>query len=259
VGLFGQMKAAVGVGAADVSVTLEKGSYHWNETIRGRAVLKGGQVEQQVSELKVVIVESWMERTRDMDGDTSRERRYRYYGQRVLATQLSVAPDSQQQWDFEVQLPGEGTLSHEWSVQASAGVAGAVDRHSSCAFRLLPTAGVIGLVNALYQALPCTVNSMSNNSTQVSVDFKPPATHQQALDGLMLIVQDDGNQVSGVLEVNPQEKSFSDRLKALTKQDRVKYPIAFPSAPLAAAADGSGPAPAEVTTHLRELIQPHLS
>lgn len=258
-GLFGQMKAAVGVGAADVLVALEKGNYHWNETIRGRATIKGGQTEQNIGEFKVVIVESWMESTRDMDGDRHNERKYRYYGQRVLATQIVATPNSQQQWDFEVQLPGEGMLSHDWSVQATASVAGAVDRHGSYVFKLLPSAGVMGLVNALYQVLPCTVNSMSNNSTQVSVDFKPPVAHQTALDGLMLIVQDDGNSVNGVLEVNPQEKSFADRIKALTKSDRVKYPIAFPAAPLAAAADGTGPAPAEVIARLRELIQPHLS
>jgi sporulation-control protein spo0M len=258
-GLFSQMKAAVGVGAASVAVALEKGDYHWSETIRGAVQLTGGEIEQRASEVTVNITETWTELERDFQGRQRQERKYRYYGQVFLATQVAIPPASTQEWSFELQVPVEGFLAHQWYVAARVSVPGAVDRHGQANFTLLPSFAVMGLAAAVRQVVPCALRSMSNQSTQVTIDLKPAPEYEKVLDGLMLIVHEGNGQVSGVLEINPQEKSFSDRLKALTKQDRVKHQIAFSAGPLQAATTGAGEIPRDVIEQLRALIQPYLS
>jgi hypothetical protein len=258
-GLFSQMKAAVGVGAASVAVAIEKAEYHWGETIRGAVQLTGGEIEQRASEVTVNITETWTEYERDYRGEQRQERKYRYYSQTFLATQVVIPPGSTQEWSFELQVPTEGFLAHQWYVAARVSVPGAVDRHGQANFTLLPSFGVIGLASAVRQIVPCTVRSMSNQSTQVTIDLKPAPEYEKDLDGLMLIVHEGNGEVSGVLEINPQEKSFADRLKALAKQDRVRHQITFPAEPLQAASSGAGEIPQDVVEQLRALIQPYLS
>ena len=258
-GLFSQVKAAVGVGASEVQVTTENGRYHWGETLEGKVVVSGGQIEQTASEVTVNITETWVEQRRNHDGKMRSERQHRTYSERLVASQVVIAVGSSQEYAFELQVPNEGTLSHEWYVAARVSVPQAADRHGRANFQLLPPHAVMGLVNAVCQIVPCELRSLSNRSTQVTVDLKPATAHEKDLDGLMLIVHAGGDPIAGAFEINPQEKSFGDRLKALAKQDRVKHPISFAAAPLAAAAEDATKVPPEVVEQLRGFITPHLS
>lgn len=253
-GLFSQVKAAVGVGASQVQVVLEDGRYHWNDTIKGKVIVQGGNVEQRASEVSVNITESWVE----VDSDGDREQKSRAYNQRILGSDVPIPVGTTQEWEFELQVPNDGQLGHSWSVAARVSVPGAVDRHGKADFQLLPPRAVMALANLTCQVGECELKSFTNSSSKVTVELKPLPPRQKDLDGLTLIVTDDGRQVAGTFEVNPQEKSMADRLRALAKKDRVRHPIAFDSASLVSATDAPGVS-AQVAEQLRSFVAPHLS
>jgi len=258
-GLFSQMKAAAGVGASEVQIAVEKGRYHWADTLRGKIILSGGEIEQVASEVTVNITETWLESRRTHDGKTRQERMHRTYSERLVASQLAIAVGVSHEFEFELQVPNEGALAHDWYVAARISVPKAADRHGRADFQLLASRAVMGLVNAVCHVVPCELKSLSNRSTQVTVDLKPAANHSKDLDGLMLIVHAGGDPIVGAFEINPQEKSFKDRIKALAQQDRVKHQISFPAAPLAAAAEDATKVPPEIVEQFKGFIAPHLS
>lgn len=255
-GLFDNLKAAAGVGAADVSVKIEKNAYSWNDAIRGSLKVDGGQVDQTATEVRVLIREHWV--TRDSDGD--RRNNYKYYADTVIAQNVTCAAGSSQQLDFQITMPPEGDLSHDWAVMGRFCVPRAADREGGRPFNLVPPPAIKGLAEALGQLAPLEIKSITNTSTfgkptpRVSIDFKPSSALQKNLDGVKFMVEQQGERVAGVLEINPAEHSLADRMKALARKDRVQHDIDFAAAPLAA----FGPAPQEVMDKLGELLKPYL-
>jgi sporulation-control protein len=255
-GFLGQVGAAVGIGAADVEVALERPAYHWDDLIRGQVRVQGGSVDQNATELTVCITEHWTEQRRDHRGNTTTQHCYRHYSETRLATNIALPAGTHQQWPFQVRMPNEAALSHEWSVRARMHVPGAVDRHGETKFRALPSRAVMGLAHALREAAPLQPKSGGNRGSEVWLDFAPADEIRHALDGVKLIVRDQGGVVVGVVEVNPQEHSFSDQLKVLVRQDRERHPISFRAAPLVDGAEG--PPPQDVITALRQVLLPYL-
>jgi sporulation-control protein len=251
-GLFSKVKAAAGIGASSVKVELEQGTYHWGETVRGKITVEGGEVEQSASAVVVYVTETWEE----VDSDGDRETRSRNYNDQTLAQQVVLAVGSRQEWPFAVPLPPHASLTSEWSVGARVKVAGAVDRHGAAGFTLLAPRAVLALSQALCRIADCELKSFANKNEKITVELRPLPQRRKDLDGLTLTVKDDGQQVAGTLEINPQEKSLADRLKALAKKDRVYHNVAFDSPSLAASETD---APANVVEQLQSWLAPHLS
>jgi sporulation-control protein spo0M len=249
---FEQMGAAVGIGAARVEIILQGTEHAWNDKIRGTLIVHGGTVEQTASEVRVSVVEHW--ETRDSDGDE--EDHYRHYSESVLATEARIPAGATQQWEFEVQVPEGAAFAHDWYVEGRVCVARAADRYGKMDFNLVPPPAAMGLGAALGEVAPFVLRSVGNAGTDLLLDFRPPQHLEGVLDGVMFIVSLVGDQIAGFLEINPQERSFGDHLKALVHKDRVKHPIEFPAAPLAE--NPHGPAPREVVSKLREILQPYL-
>jgi sporulation-control protein len=249
------MKAAAGIGASSVQIVLENNRYHWGETVRGKVVLQGGEVEQNASAVTVNITESWEET--DSDGD--RTTRSRVHHEQTLAQQVAIPAGSQQEWPFAVPLPLNANLTSDWSVAARVKVSGAVDRQGKADFALLAPRAVRALSQALCRLGECELKSQANNGEKITVELRPLPQRRKDLDGLRLIVSDNGQQVIGTFEINPQEKSFADRLKALAKKDLVHHAISFDSAALAAADENESALPSNVVEQLKSLLAPHLS
>jgi sporulation-control protein spo0M len=247
-----KMGAAVGIGACEVDVVVPSGRYHWYDAIRGTVQVRGGTADQTATEVRVGIMEHWVVRdTKEAD-----QHYYKHHNEVTLARNVPVPTGSAQQWEFEVKVP-EGDFSHDWYVQARVCVPMAVDREGNAGFVLLPPASALGLGRAVCQVAPFTEKAHAMYGKDVHLDYRPPANLEQSLDGVKLMVREQGDQLVGTFEVNPQEHSIADRLKALVHKDRVRYPISFPAAPLAAA-EGGAPVPDEVVAKLRELLQPYL-
>lgn len=254
-GLFSKMKAAAGIGASTVQVVLDGQQYRWGETVHGKVVVQGGTVEQNASAVLVSLKESW----EDVDSDGDRETRTRLHNEQTLAQQIPLPVGSQQEWPLALSIPAGAPLTSSWSAAARVKVSGAVDRQGETAFALLAPRAVRALSQALCRLGECELKTLSNNGEKITVELRPLPQRRKDLDGLKLMVTESGGQVSGTFEINPQEKSFADRLKALAKKDLVHHPICFDATALAAADDNESAMPADVQNQLKSFLAPYLS
>ena len=244
--------AALTGGGVRVEALLPAHEWRWNESVPVTVRITGGNHSLKDCDVFAYIREHWT--TTDDDGDETDH--YRRHNTVSLATNLEVEPGREYAWACSILVPDAVQLSHDWAVVAQLGVPLAVDRDGATGFLLLPPLAVQGLELALGACGDFKLRWRSNNKGEVHTDFQPPEALKRSLDGVKLIVREEGAEVVGILEVNPQEKSLSDRLKSLVRADLVKYPIRYPAAALAASVTGA-PAP-EVVSHLRSLITPHL-
>ena len=256
-GLLNKVGAAVGIGAAEVQVRLESAAFAWGDRITGALLVQGGNTDQTLADVKVSLREHWVTRDSDNDRDNDREHHYRHHGEVVLAREVSIPAGSRQETPFTITVPDGLDLGHDYAVSARLSVRGGADRTGLAEITLLPPAFVRGLATALRAVAPFTQKSLGHRKSEsFNVDFAPPENLRESLDGVRFLIKDAGDNVTGEFEINPQEKSLSDRFRALLKKDRVRHPITFPKAALAQGA--AGPAPDEIVTRLRELLTPYL-
>lgn len=243
--ILSRMGAAVGVGAAEVTVTLEKGAYTWNEAVRGTARITGGSVEQTASELRVFVEEHWT----TYDSEDGTEHHTRAHGEIVAATGLTVTPGAAQEVTFEVTVPQGADPSSDWSIVARFCVPRAADREGKAGFQLELPPFFQQVEGALTAVAPFQRRNQVLRGAAADMDFAPPAELKRTLDGVRLVLHPEGTGLAGTLEINPQERSLGDVLKSLAKLDRVKHPVQFSAEDLA----GGGAA-----DKLRALLQPYL-
>ncbi|MBW3624228.1 MAG: sporulation protein [Armatimonadetes bacterium] len=251
-GLFSKMGAAVGVGAASVDISIPHSEYHWSDTIQGTLFVKGGTTDQTASEIKVSVLEEWETRDSEGDSDYHQER----HNERTVARDVSIPAGTTQEIPFEVTVPHAENFGHDWSVSSRICVARAADRHDKVRFKMLPPVAIMRAADALKAIAPFKPKHYINNKGTVHYDFAPPEDKKDTLDGVLLMLREDGDQVTGVFEINPQEQSIADRLKALMKKDRVKHDVSFDRNALLEAPEGEPPV--EVVEKMRELLQPYL-
>lgn len=251
-GFLNKMGAAIGVGAADVEIRIPRDAYHWSETVQGTLHLKGGSADQTASDVRVSIMEHY--ETRDSEGDT--DHHYDHYNEVIVAQEVSIPAGSDQEIPFEVQVPEGESFSHDWYVHARISVPRAADRRGQVKFKMLPPVALSRAAEAVEAVAPFKMKHFLNNKGVVHFDFGPPEDRKDKLDGVMLQVREDVDRVTGVLEINPQEHSIADRLKALMKKDRVRHDVSLDRQALLDAPEGQPPA--EVVEQLRALLQPYL-
>nr|CAA9238174.1 Sporulation protein SpoOM [uncultured Armatimonadetes bacterium] len=255
-GFLSKVGAAVGIGGAEVSVSLDKDAYRWNDTITGTVHVQGGEAEQDASEIRVEVVEHWITTSTDSDGHQTENHHYQRYNAKPLATQVKLMPRAPLQYPFEIQAPYGVDFSRHWYVEARVSVPRAVDRHGTGDFSFLPPQAIEALGRALVAVAPFSSSAQGNSKSEVHLDYAPPENLKDRLDGVKLTASETADQVTGTLEINPQEKGIGDHLKALFRKDRVRHPFAFPRDTLFHSLDG--PPPPEVVAKLRELLQPYV-
>src|SRR5688572_6203713 len=106
--------AAVGLGAAKVSVSVEREEYHWNDTLDGTTTIQGGTLDQSGSELKVSVLEHWVTR----DAYDRKTEHHEYYNEKTIAREVAIAAHSIQHWRFSVVVPAGQTIDHNWLAAA---------------------------------------------------------------------------------------------------------------------------------------------
>ena len=258
-GFLNKAGAALGIGSASVVVAPDGNEYSWGETVTGRLHLTGGTTDQTIAQVQVGLLEHWETTETDHDTDSTRERRVqhnKYHNLDVLAMQVIVAAGSRQELPFGVTVPQGAALDHEWYVEARLDLPRAKDQRGRAPIQLILPRWLLRLEAALWQVAPFERSGISQSGTRISLSYGAPGALKDKIDGVALWVEESGGNVAGELEVNLQEKSLKDHLKALLRKDRVRYPVTFPLAHLSA--DPDDPPPAEVAEKLREIVEPHL-
>lgn len=251
--LLRKIGAAAGIGAAGVTVSVEGDAFTWGEVIRGTVRVEGGSVAQTATEIKLSVEEHW--ETRDSEGDT--DDHYVHHNEIILDRQVALEPGSAREWPFEIAVPSLVQLSHDWSVAARVCVPRAADRHGRKRFELLLPAPFRGAVAALLEVVPFPNYGTQVEGNTVELNFRPSKDFKKHLDGVQMKLSLANGEVFGVMEINPQEKSLGDFLRALAKKDRVRHEVRFNADVLAAGANG--PAAPEAVNQFQELLKPHLA
>lgn len=246
--IISKIGAAVGVGAADVSVAVEQPEVTWNDMVRGTVRVQGGSVEQTATELRISVEEHF--ETPDSEGGT--DHHYIHHSEAVLATQVTVHPGAAQEWPFQIQVPHLVTPGHDWHVVARFCVPRAADQQSRARLNMKLPVPLRTVAQAVVEAggLTLSVCGVRSKEQDVLLEFRPSKELKQHLDGVTAWLRPEGDGVAGTLEINPQEKSLTDVLKSLAKKDRVRQEIRFTGAEVAT--------PGLVAERLRGILAPYL-
>lgn len=244
--IISKIGAAVGVGGADVTVTLERGEYTWNDEVRGTVRVQGGNVEQTASEVKVYVEEHY--ETQDSEGGT--DHHYINHFETVLATNVTLAPGAAQEFPFALRVPDRAAPGHDWAVVGRFCVPRSKDQLGKAGFQARFPAALVAVEAALQRIALFQRKAGLIHKEDVEFDYRPPQELKQHLDGVRTLLRLEGDAVAGILEINPQEKSLGDVLKSLAKKDRVRHEIRFTAQELAS--------PQVIEQRLRTLLQPYL-
>lgn len=215
--------------------------------------MTGGSAEQKASALKVCVQEHWV--TRDSDGD--RQDNYERHHTVEVTGEVTLAAGATQEWPFEITIPEAATPTHNWAIAADLEIVRGTDRHAEAAIEVGFPAEFNQVAAALCEVAEFKLAVAGTTKDGVDFDFRPPQALKKSLDGVRLLLRRESGDVSGVLEINPQEKSLGDFLKSLARKDRVRHEVRFTAAELRSTPET--PVPPAVINRLRSLLQPYLS
>ena len=240
----------------EVQVALPGREYAWGDVIEGTARLTGGSAEQVLSEVRVSVMYRSTE-TYSGAAAPRTEHTDHHFEEAIIVRSLSLPAGSAQDIPFQVRVPDRAASFGDWSVAVRL-VQGADEiRQGFARFEVVPPLAVRGLESVLTRALGFEEIYTSCDAGKVEIEFAPPDDLKKHLDGVKLIVRREGEEIVGDLEINPQEKTLADHLKALRLKDRVRHPIRFSAVTLEKGGDDGTP-PEEITRDLRVLLESYL-
>ena len=254
--LLHNMQVAVGVGASELAIVLDQPEYFRGGPLQGQLQVRGGELAQVAEALSVAVQEEWQE-THHHNGQSQTRTRTRTHSQSLLVKDFPIPSGAAFSWPFKVPIPAHARLDRNWTLEATMTVPGAVDRHASLSLRPYPSPFMFALKQALCEIAPFTFSGCGalEDSHEAHFDLDPPESLCAHLDGVRVIsdaMMLDGFW-SGTFEINPQEKSLADRMRAMVMADRVRHPLSFPVSQV----QPYKVAP-EVVAQLRGYLQPYL-
>jgi|GEM_PF-5028312 hypothetical protein len=264
-----------------IVVRLENGDgFAWGDTIQGTVTLEGSQQPTRVALLTVGIVEQDMTSYAEPIGyvpavpgtmlapnvdptpPTALETRYE---ETVIARDITLpGPGESLSLPFSLTVPHGRSLTNGYFVVAHAAVASdGPDLTGSESFVLLPPRHAQAMIAALetfgpFEAIAFQTHPReSGDGDFYDLNFAAPESLRHALDGVRFRLEEDGPNIVGHIEVNPQEHTLREHLASLLRADRVRFPLSFPREALNAAARENRP-PEAVVERLHEVLDPYL-
>ena len=189
------------------------------------------------------------------------------FGETVIARDVSLTPGTEgKEIPFTFPVPDNISLSAVCHVAARAMATDGVDtdRHSAVPFVLLPPRYIQAVQNALktigdFERVAIESAPGVNGSLHsFTLDYTSPKSLQDRLDGIKFELAASDIEVSGIAEINPQEKTIADHLRAFLHADRLRIPVTFDRAELESAGQANAPSRA-VQERLHELLDPFLN
>jgi sporulation-control protein spo0M len=274
VSFFDQVKAAVGVGAATVTVEIERREYAWDDVIEGTARIHGGEVDQEAARLRVAVRQHWVEHNTRY-GTTHKDDEYRYHADTVVAEDVPVPAGSYSEpLPFRIRVPSDLPVEqkYDYAVAARLAIVLGSESEGAASIEVRLEDSIQGLILAVKRLGRLDVEwshhgvALPHKATgRIDIDCRPTKALKESLDGLKLTVEAKDGRLAGTLEINPRDRTPVEHLKALVRADRIRHPLDFEAKPLAefarqqrSKAKGAVP-PEEVMRRLRELLKPYLN
>ncbi|MBI3948000.1 MAG: sporulation protein [Armatimonadetes bacterium] len=219
--------AAVGLGGCEVEVQLSTAAAGWGEPVKGEVLLRGGSIAQDVDNIGVSLVERWETHRTNSRGDTREVSRSRIHDGARLASGIALRPDEERRFAFEMTVPWGGDMTHDWFVEADAGVPMAADPLARHPLELVPPAALMRPAEVLSEVAGMPIRYWEPHGAGMAFELAPEGDRKRLLDGIRLEADLEGETVVGAVVVNPQEHSVADVLKALVHADRRSFPVRF--------------------------------
>ena len=188
------------------------------------------------------------------------------FGETVIARDITLTNGSPVlEIAFSLPVPSGIPLTEACFVtaQAVASFGRDNDLHTAVPFILLPPRSLQAVQNSLKtfgDFVAVEISDAPNpdgKGYQFTLDYVAPESLQDRLDGIKFILSDIGDTVTGIAEINPQEHSLADHLRAFLHADRIRVPLQFNRAELDTAGKANLPSES-VQQRLHELLDPFL-
>ncbi|MBC8134756.1 MAG: hypothetical protein H8F28_02585 [Fibrella sp.] len=188
------------------------------------------------------------------------------YEEIVIARDVTMAPRTPaQEIPFTISVSKNIRLTTLCFVAARAVATDGVDndRHAAVSFVLLPPHAIQGIQNTLktfgdFEEVEVSNASAEAGKVRYTLDYIAPKNLQDRLDGIKFELVETDTQITGFAEINPQEKTLADHLRSFVHADRIRFPLEFDRAELAAAGTAKTTA-VSVKQRLHELLDTFLN
>lgn len=184
----------------------------------------------------------------------------------VIARDVTMAPGAPaQDLPFSLPVSSHIRLTALCYVAARAVATDGVDndRHGAVSFALLPPRPIQSIQSALrtfgdFQSVEVSNSLGEDGKVHFLLDYVAPKDLQDRLDGVKFELTEGEATISGVAEINPQEKTFADHLRSFVHADRIRFPLEFDRVELDSV-ESARTGSASVKQRLHELLDTFLN
>jgi len=249
--VFARLAAMFGTGAATVELAVATPQVFRDGTVSGELILHGGRVSQKVRTLSVDLYEYWI--SGHGKNRTYNQRRH----QRVtLAEYLTVDPNMERTFPFELQMPSDARCTRRregWEVRAEAHIPWSVDARASMPLRVLPHPEVLAIQRCARDLIGLQPIEWDGRGPVVMYNFRAPNSLRGLLDGVRFQHQVAGDAVECHLDLNKQEHGISGALGSLIGADHDEVVVTIPRTELVT--KRGTPNPAGAYDHLKVIFE----
>lgn len=241
------LMAAIGVGAAHLTLTLDESIHPRGSTIHGKLDLKGGNVEQRIETLSVLLVKH-VEHGKAVTDQAC--------GTVLLDSAFAIHPTEEISYAFQFAVPDDvavNGIAQGAFVAVEADVLRAFNPRATVMLNVVPHREVGALQTALgelgFEAKSGFPDASGVNSI---VHYSVPESLNEQLDEVSLHLKVEDSIVIGMLVINPREHNLTERLVNLVDGNNRHICFEIPSRELL---DEHGePNVAEAVSRLKEML-----
>lgn len=250
-GFFSKLGAILGIGGADMEVTISSPQVYRDSDVVGDLTLRGGRISQKVRQVTVDLYEYWV----------TGHGKHRHYHQRchqreVLAEYLIVDPNLERTYPFRLRIPSDARCTRRregWEIRAEVHIPWSVDPRTSVPLRVLPHPEVLAIQRCVRDILGFVPVDWDGRSAEVMYNFRAPQWLHHLLDGVRLRLLVVGDDLDVRIDLNKQEKDLRGVLASLVGADHEELGIRVPRADLVS--KRGTPNPAGAYEHLKVIFE----
>ncbi len=245
-GLFGKMKAAVGMGGAKIKIVLddEETTFHQGDVIVGRLKLTGGDVEQTINLLKIQLKSKWtepgeVEEVVYADGgvevyEEADSRHTEVLDEIIMDEPFKVNNGFHETYNFDFEIPYEADITIEGEMEyflyAQAEIPGAIDSRDRVNLVIDPSYEIVSVLSVLEDTFQFEVEDLYSEEGWIMAELITPMSYKmnQASEvlGLAMKNEEDGLRIELFLDLDGN--NLRDFIESSTGREVSKYKIVMP-------------------------------
>ncbi|ELK46003.1 sporulation protein [Halobacillus sp. ACCC02827] len=227
--MFKKFLASVGVGAAKVDTQLEKNQFVPGEDVRGRVVIKGGDVEQSIDSIHMFLM---TEAVREVDEKKVKEKvaleKY------LIADNETIGAGETKEIPFVIQMPFHAPASHGrlpiW-FETGLDIPMALDPGDRDPIKIAPHPSIQKVIEALesigFHIRKVDMEVSKRHGYVQEFEFVPNGEYRSYLDELEVIFFLNENKLDVMLEVDRRARGLKGLFSEALEMDESIVKVSF--------------------------------